>query len=144
MANIEERLRRLEDKEAILETLHTYGHAIDYGYEDEFVDCWVADGVLDWPRRPAPFKGHEAIRGAFRAHTHAPNAYHKHFMVEPRIRIDGDRAEVQSLYARLDRFGGVPQVRGFGRYLDTMVRCPDGLWRFTYRKAESEASYTAQ
>ena len=39
--------------------------------------------------------GHEALTAAFRAHTHAPDVYHKHFMVEPRITVEQGIVEVR-------------------------------------------------
>jgi ketosteroid isomerase-like protein len=136
---LELRLGRLEDERAILQTLYAYAHSIDYGDEALFADCWTADAVLEWPWRD-PLEGREAILGAFRAHTHAPDVYHKHFMVEPRIELRGDEAIVQCLYSRLDRDeAGEPYVRSFGRYVDRLVRCPDGRWRFARRRAENEA-----
>jgi ketosteroid isomerase-like protein len=139
MPSVEERLQRLEDERGILSTLYTYGHAVDYGYEDQWVDCWTEDAVLHWPTRPGPLEGREAIRDAFRAHTHAPDKFHKHFLVEPRIRLDGDRATVESYYARLDQYEDGPKVRSFGRYRDVLVRCDDGRWRFKERRAENES-----
>jgi ketosteroid isomerase-like protein len=139
MPTVDERLQRLEDERAILSTLYTYGHAVDYGYEDEWVDCWTEDAVLHWPTRPGPLEGREAIAGAFREHTHAPEKFHKHFLVEPRIRLDGDRATVESYYARLDQYEDGPKVRSFGRYRDVLVRCDDGRWRFEERRAENES-----
>ena len=35
-----------------------------------------------------------------------------------------------------------PFVRAFGRYLDQLVRDPDGRWRFVERIAEVEAVVT--
>ena len=37
----------LEDERAILQTLHQYGHAMDYGPDAEFVDCFAHEGVWD-------------------------------------------------------------------------------------------------
>ena len=74
--SIEERLRRLEDEKAILDTLHAYGHHLDYGLEDAWIDCWTEDAVLDWPGR-AFMRGHAELRVGFRAHSHAPGMYHK-------------------------------------------------------------------
>lgn len=142
MANppeLAQRLRLLEDEQAILDTLHAYGHGLDYGLEDRWMDCWAADAVLVWPDRPT-MRGHAALRAAFRAHTHAPDAWHKHFVVAPRIQVSGDGASVQSMFARLDRYPTGPAVRSFGRYLDRLQRCADGRWRFTERIAEREAT----
>jgi ketosteroid isomerase-like protein len=139
LEELERRLYALEDERAILHTLYAYAHSIDYGDEALFLDCWAEDAVLEWPWRE-PMAGHEALTAAFRAHTHAPDVYHKHFMVEPRIEIRGDEATSQCLYSRLDRDDdGEPYVRSFGRYVDRLRRCPDGRWRFTFRRAENEA-----
>ena len=139
MTTIEERLRLLEDEQDILKTLYAYGHGIDYGLEADWLDCWHEDAVLQWPNRD-PIKGHAALRAAFRVHTHAPTAFHKHVIVEPRIAIAGDRATAQTMFARLDRYKSGPALRSFGRYLDVLARCKDGRWRFTERICEREAS----
>jgi ketosteroid isomerase-like protein len=132
------RVQLLEDERAILHTLYTYGHGIDYNLEREFLDCWTDDAVLQWPDRP-PLVGRDAIAAAFRAHTHAPEVFHKHLLVEPRIEIDGDRARVDCYFVRLDDYEEGPEIRSFGRYRDVLVRCPDGRWRFSERRAEREA-----
>ena len=137
--DIEQRLRRLEDEKAILDTLYAYGHGLDYGDEDAWIDCWTEDAELDWPGR-AFMRGHAQLRAGFRAHTHAPALYHKHVVVEPMITIRGDSATVLSMFARLDRYPDGPGIRAFGRYRDTLVRCADGRWRFTQRLAEIEAA----
>ncbi len=139
MATIEERLRWLEDEQDILKTLYAYGHSLDYGLEADWLDCWAEDAVLKWPNRE-PLTGHAALTTAFRAHTHAPQAYHKHVVVEPRIKIDGDRATADTMFARLDRYTSGPGIRSFGRYRDVLARCADGRWRFKERIAEREAS----
>ena len=139
MANIDERLALLEDEDRILQTLYIYGHSLDYDLEEDFMNCWTPDAVLDWPDRP-PIRGHAALRLAFRAHTHAPAAWHKHMVFEPLIRIEAGRATVQSMFARLDRYPAAPAVRSFGRYRDTLLRGDDGCWRFVERIAEREGT----
>ncbi len=136
---IEERLRRLEDERDILQTLYVYGHSLDDGREDAFMDCWTPDAVLQWPDRP-PICGHAELRAAFRAHSHAPLAWHKHMLMVPRVTLSGDRATVDSMFARLDRYDSGPAVRSFGRYLDVLRRCADGRWRLQERVAEREAT----
>ena len=138
MPTIEERLARLEDERDILNLLYTYGHALDYGHEQAFMNCWTEDAYLEWTARPASFRGRAEILRAFREHSHAPIARHKHLLIEPLIEIRGDEAEIVSMFARLDSYGGLPKIRTFGRYLDRTRRCPDGRWRITYRKAESD------
>jgi hypothetical protein len=41
------RVRLLEDERAILGTLHAYGHAIDYGDEERYLDLWTDDAAFD-------------------------------------------------------------------------------------------------
>ena len=139
LEQLAERLDLLEAERAIMSTLHAYGNSIDYGNEAEYRDCWLEDAVLHWPTYREPLRGHEAILGAFRAHTHAPDVYHKHFVLDPRIEISGDRAHVESYYARLDDRDGGPYIRSFGRYLDTLRRGDDGRWRFSERRAQAES-----
>jgi hypothetical protein len=104
--------------------------------------------VLVWavtPEREIGFAdrrlvGREAIAEAFRGHTHAPDVFHKHLLFQPQIRLDGDRASVHSGFARLDEGPAGPVIRSFGRYLDELVRCDDGRWRFAQREASIENS----
>jgi ketosteroid isomerase-like protein len=134
-----ERLELLEAERAIMQTLYAYGNAIDYGNQDEYRECWLDDAVLHWPTYAEPLRGHAAIMDAFRAHTHAPDVYHKHFVLDPRIEISGDTADVESYYARLDDREGGPYIRSFGRYLDVLQRGDDGRWRFRERRAQAES-----
>ena len=136
-ADFERRLQALEDERSILDTLYAYAHSLDYGVRGEWIDCWAPDAVLYWPH--ATFEGRDAIGEAFDGHSHAPEAYHKHFLVEPRVAIDGARATVDSYFARLNDSPEGPVVRSFGRYRDVLVRCDDGRWRFQERRLERES-----
>lgn len=140
MSSLEERVRRIEDERSIQQTMYRYGYAIDYGSEEEWLNCWSEDAVLYWTE--SPFRGHEQLLIAFRAHTHAPDVFHKHFVVNARITIAGETASAQSMFARLDSYQDGPQILAFGRYLDKFVRCQDGEWRFSERKAEVESART--
>jgi ketosteroid isomerase-like protein len=139
MPTLEERLGLLEDERDILQTLYRYGHSLDDGREEMFMDCWTPDAVLHWPDRPA-IAGEAALREAFRAHSHAPLAWHKHMLFVPQVVVSGDRATVDSMFARLDRYASGPGVRSFGRYRDVLLRCADGRWRLQERVAEREAT----
>lgn len=136
--SIEDRLNSLEDEQGILRTLYTYGHALDYGLEAEFLDCFTEDALLYWAT-PEPINGRAAIAQAFRSHSHAPAAYHKHLLIEPLIRIQGDSAVVESMFARLDHHDDGPRIRSFGRYRDILQRGADDRWRFKERRAERES-----
>ncbi len=143
MASVEERLKVLEAKREILRTLHAYGHCLDYGDEAGFLDCFTEDAQLGWTLFGAPLQGHARIREGFHKHTHAPDAWHKHMLAEPRITLQGERATTHSYFFRLDPYessGGAPEIYAFGRYIDTLARCADGRWRIARRVVEKEAA----
>jgi len=137
MSSVEERLQRLEDERAIIDRLYAYCTSLDYGHREEWLDCWTEDGVLAWPHET--FTGREEIGRAFDGHSHAPEAFHKHVIVDPRVRQYGDEATAQSYFMRLNDSPGGPVVRSFGRYMDVLVRCDDGAWRIRERRLERES-----
>ena len=63
-------------------------------------------------------------------------------MIEPLVDVAGDVATATSYFAVLRDEGSQPILWVFGRYLDTLVRCPDGRWRFSLRIAEVESADT--
>ena len=145
-AKLEARVKRLEDEREILINLYQYGHSHDYGPLEEFLDCFVEDGTWERHRRdtagqrqPARvYQGREALTSYFHSHKHAPDIYYKHLVLEPRITLAGDEANVLSYFVKIDEHPDGPYLYAFGRYRDHLVRCPDGRWRFKRRIAESE------
>jgi hypothetical protein len=143
---VEERLSRLEDERAVLAALYRYAHAIDYGDDATWVDCFTEAGAFDLRRRPnfqpgagQRFEGRDELAAFIATHPNAPAVYTKHVVVEPIIAIDGDTATVVSYLFRLDEHDGEPYVFVFGRYRDRMARGPDGVWRFEERVVEIES-----
>lgn len=150
--DLERRLRALEDERDILRLLTTYGHALDYRRAAEFLDCWTETAVLEYEYGAARergetdaadlhFEGREEIAAFFRDHSEARERFHKHFLVEPLVAIEGDEGRVDSYFARLDPGSKGPLTSAFGRYRDVVVRCPDGRWRFARRRGEIEARH---
>lgn len=143
--SLSHRLQLLEDERDILDCMYRYGHAVDYGLNDEWVDCFTPDGVFDLRRRGRERRavaGAAALAEFVAGHTNAPQFWHKHLLVEPRITVAGESAEAASYFVRVDRSGeGINHVSSFGRYLDRLRRSPDGRWRFECRTAESESAY---
>ncbi len=137
MNSLEDRIQRIEDERDIQQTIYRYGFALDYGSEDEWMKCWTDDAVLLWS--DSPICGHQELKAAFRSHTHAPQIFHKHLVVNARITVVADAAEAESMFARLDSYPDGPQILAFGRYQDELVRCADGCWRFRRRVAEVES-----
>jgi ketosteroid isomerase-like protein len=141
---LERRVAQLEDERAVLRRLYAYGHAIDYGDEAAWVDCFAEDGVFDirtrLPGTPhMKVSGRAELRAFVAGHTRAPELWHKHMLVEPVIDVDGDEARSDAYFAVLMEHEEMPLLRVFGRYRDRLVRDADGEWRFLERIAEIES-----
>lgn len=137
------RLAALEDEQGILRTFCQYGQAADYGLDDQYVDCFTEDAVLEHRRRAGMrpserIQGYAALAANAASHTRPPNAYHKYLVMEPLITLNGDEATVESYFARLNDGPQGPFIWAFGRYRDRMVKCKDGKWRFKERIIEVE------
>jgi hypothetical protein len=137
------RLQVLEDEQAILRTLHRYGHAMDYGPDEDFVDCFTPDGVWEVRMRRAgggfACRGRDEIAASLppQAAVRVPELYAKHLVVDPEIELDGDAARVRSYFLRVEpKDDGPTEVVASGRYLDQLLRGEDGRWRFVERIAE--------
>lgn len=153
-SDLEKRVRVLEDERGILATLCAYGHTIDYGEKEAWLDLFTEDAVYHVTMRgktlpavivPQPeggLKGKKILSEYIHKHTNAPNAYHKHMMVEPRITLESDTtASAVSYFERLDETKeGAAYTLVFGRYVDKLVKGPDGKWRFKVRRIEMENS----
>jgi hypothetical protein len=140
------RLAALEAERGVLATLYRYGHALDYGAEADWVDCFAAAAHYEVRERGAgttdsvrSYDGRNELAAFAAGHTRAPERFHKHLVADPLIAVDGDRAVVTSYFLRLDDVGGERVVYAFGRYHDELVRCADGRWRFAVRIAEVES-----
>jgi hypothetical protein len=152
--NFAARVRRVEAQQDVMAALYRYAHSIDYGDEAEWVDCFMPEGVFELQLmngggqrllasvptgratpRGVRIEGREALAHFVANHTHAPDVFHKHCVMNPLIRLDpaNEAATVSSYYLRADvgRYS-------FGRYLDRLVRCEDGRWRLIERIAQIE------
>jgi hypothetical protein len=84
-------------------------------------------------------RGRDEIRSSLDGQTamRAPALYAKHIVVDPRIVVSGDEASVHSYFLRVEPCDeGATRIVASGRYVDHMVRCTDGRWRFRERIAE--------
>ncbi|MBN2099463.1 MAG: nuclear transport factor 2 family protein [Dehalococcoidia bacterium] len=154
MEELEKRLAVLEAERSILSTLYAYAHTIDYGLKEAWLDLFTEDAqyrveqfgeVLPFigvAQPPEGLKGREVLSQYIASHTHAPMLWHKHFLVESVIELEGDgMASVESYFVRLDEDDKGAYVMAYGRYLDKMVKCPDGKWRFQARCCQIESRY---
>jgi hypothetical protein len=141
--DIVERLELLEDERAILKTLYRYGHCIDYGLEQEWVDLFTEDGIYEVRLRHCGSairkEGSQALAQFIAEHTRAPSRYHKHLLVEPFITIESEsQATVESYFVRVDEGEGKLYMLAFGRYKDRLVK-HNSRWLFRERICEVEA-----
>jgi ketosteroid isomerase-like protein len=147
-AELSSRLGALEDERAIRATLYRYGHALDYGAEADWVNCFTEDALYEvryrvdggaGTGRVDQHRGHQQLAAFAAGHSRPPQRWHKHVLIEPIIELDGDRATVTSYFLRIDEHEGERVIYAFGRYLDMLMRTPDGRWRFATRVAEVES-----
>ena len=154
-SDLADRLLRLEDHGAVTNLLSTYAWTIDHGPDDEWLECFTDDAVVEIQYR----QGRELARlalgsatstgvrhqgkeqlAAFKAgHTRSPGHWHKHIVADVVVDLDGPTATARSYLLRVDETEGDLHVRAFGRYRDRLERGPDGRWRFVERVVEIEA-----
>ena len=140
------RLRRVEDEQAIVSAVYQYGHAINAGDRELWLDVFTQDG--SWAARSAsdaPWKfeidGRDALAEWFDGNARRwPVGSMVHTNSSPRVAIDGDRAEARTFYLTMLRGNGRPALRSTGIYVDQLVRCEDGRWRICERRATGSLS----
>jgi ketosteroid isomerase-like protein len=141
-AALHARIQAAEDRNAILDTLMHYGNALDYGDVDRLVDCFTDDAVRETWRPDGTcnrWEGVDGTREFAMTHSHAPDKYHKHLILNSIVELHGDTADVDSYMFRFDAgSGGKSYVWGFGRYRDQMRRGTDGRWRIHKRVTHIE------
>ena len=93
-AELEARVRRLEDEAAIQRLLMSYGPAADAGLARDAADLWLEDGEYDWDAAAEPHRGSAAIDGMLRSSFHHQLMAEgvAHFGGPLLIDIDGDQA----------------------------------------------------
>jgi ketosteroid isomerase-like protein len=140
--SLEARVRRLEDEREIVRTLYRYAAWLDYGPAELLEDIFTPDGR--WTRAPGrrgtrSFIGHRGFAEMFRDHTHAPDYFHKHAILNPVVDVDGAEARAVSYLVFICEHPDGPYVRAFSRCTDQLRRAEDGRWRIAQRTAELEA-----
>jgi hypothetical protein len=156
--DLQSRVNALEAERNILSRLYQYGHSLDYGLVDEWLDCFTSDATFElrfsdavdpqiFPRRGGTathsglkYSGRDALRSFVSSHSRAPEVFHKHLTLLPTIKVGDSEATAISYSVRLDTaVDGVIYIRGYGRYLDSLHLCENGIWRIGNRVNEIEA-----
>ena len=93
-ADLDGRLRRLEDESAIQRLIMSYGPAADAGMATFAGDLWSEDGAYDWDADGEPHRGSAAVEAMLQtdAHQRLIGQGVAHFAGPLLIEVDGDRA----------------------------------------------------
>ena len=134
MATDEQRaLRRLLDKDSIVDLVHRYSYCVDHRLYDEVVELFTEDCTVDYGPGWPPVRTRAALRqmfgypeGGFKATSH----HNANVLV---TFDDLDHASVRtSVYAWHQRSdGSTPRLWGY--YHDKVARLPEG-WRIATRQ----------
>jgi uncharacterized protein (TIGR02246 family) len=134
VSELEARVRRLEDLEAIRALVAEYRRALDEKDFEAYAELFGDDGEFvagSWVAR-----GRDEIL-AMLAEMQATGALSlvagddRHLVANLEIELDGDAATARSTWVYLTRG---PELAMVGRYIDELRRTPAG-WRFARRQA---------
>ena len=136
MSSVEDRLRRLEDVEAIRTLDAVYCRLLDDGDWPALVHLFPPEGVFDGLRR---VEGRADLLAFFAELAEAGLTAFWHHVSNLEVAVDTDTATVRSLLWQPCVVDGVPHVAA-GRYADELMRTQAG-WR--YRVEQGRFSYWA-
>lgn len=126
--DIEARLRRLEDIEAIKQLKARYWRCVDRKLWDELAEVFAEDAVADYgPKRK--LAGRPAIVGFLKSSLGADTVITNHIGQRPEIEITGE-ATARGTWWLSDYIVMQPSIRrrGYAYYEDEYVK-RDGQWR---------------
>jgi ketosteroid isomerase-like protein len=126
----------LQDKYEITEVCYRYGINIDNKEWSKLHECFTDDAVADYLDMPR-CEGYQAIEDTCRVAL-SPLSASQHLISNVLVTLDGDEATsvcyLQAQHVRTGTPGGDNFIIA-GRYLDRLVRTPDG-WRIKHRRLE--------
>ena len=144
------RLPSMEDERGIRHTMDLYAHAMDYGEEAVWRDCFTQEALFLVSDAQQGFdeiyrvQGGETLSAYIAAYPRPPRVYAKHVCSQILIRVEGAVATAESFWLAVNSEGGAeggqPNIMAFGRYKDRLCLCADGRWRFTERVCETESA----
>lgn len=138
--SMEQRLQRIEDREAIEQLLITYGRYLDQENLVGYSNLFAAEGV--WEGGIGSAKGPQDILSmletVFGRTTRGQYGNSYHIMSDILIDVDGDQASSWSRWTwMVEGEDGRPTPQRSGHYEDTLVR-ENGEWKFLRRLTVTE------
>jgi len=131
--SLEDRVRRLEDRQEILQSLIDYGELLDTRDLDAWAELWAQDGEFEMSTGRLA-KGRQAIKDMLAAVIASSTESVLHMEINPRITLDGDQASSTMLYAvAKTQDDGLTRVIFLGHHHSRHVRTADG-WKISYRR----------
>ncbi len=124
---LEDRIRRLEDEQAIAQLRARYCHLLDDRHWDEFVELFTEDGRFSGLET---VQGRPALRAFFERFAAATPEYY-HFCTNATVELAGDTATGRITLEYLSAVNGVSYVSA-GHYDDVLQRV-GGRWLFESR-----------
>jgi ketosteroid isomerase-like protein len=128
-ADLETRLQRVEDVEAIRTLDAVYCRLLDDGDCSGLVELFTPDGSFDGL---SVATGREDLLAFFGGLAGGGLTAFWHHVSNLEVTVDGDTAAVRSLLWQPCVVDGVPHVAA-GRYADRLVRTAEG-WRYTLKQ----------
>jgi uncharacterized protein (TIGR02246 family) len=135
MSSLEERLQRLEDRDAIHQLFIDYGRHLDQGNWDAYAQLFAEDGeVLLGPMGRA--KGRSNIQELMTKTLTPGLGTSYHLITSPDVKLDGDTATSETMWSVVTKGeDGKPVIGMVGRHIDTLTRTADG-WRIQRRAGD--------
>lgn len=132
MSNLEARIQRIEDREALHDVLLAYYTAVDSLTDlDGLVDCFTEEALFDLtPLGLERYVGREAIRGFF-AQVFTEMSHHAHHVTNIRIWSQDDNAATGRAYV-VGRGRSHAGMQAFvSCYIDLAYVRTDGGWKIS-------------
>lgn len=132
LAELESRLRRLEDERDIAQLIAAYGPLVDAGAAVEVAELWTHDGIYDVDE--VYLEGHEQLAAMVRSKAHQSwiEGGCAHFVGPALVSVDGDTAVAVCHSLMVVRTDGRFRVRRATANHWELTRTDDG-WRASRR-----------
>lgn len=132
--SLEERLQRLEDRDAIHQLFIDYGRHLDAGDIDAYAALFCEDGeVMLGPM--GKVKGRQGIHALMSKVLDGKVGSAFHVISSPRVELAGDTATSEVMWTVVQRDPeGKPKLTSMGRHRDQLRRDSDGVWRIAERR----------